>query len=50
MTKIIRFDEASKTVFVGDSSGAITVLKLEDTECKYVSSLKGHMGKILDIT
>lgn len=40
-----RFDEASKTVFVGDNSGTITVLKLENTECKYVSCLKGHMGK-----
>ncbi|XP_067943898.1 WD repeat and FYVE domain-containing protein 2-like [Watersipora subatra] len=40
------FDEASKTVFVGSSAGEISVLKLENTECKYVSSLKGHMGSI----
>lgn len=45
LTAPYRFDESSKTVFVGDYSGTITVLKLEETECKYVSSLKGHMGK-----
>ena len=42
-----RFDEASKTAFVGDYSGTITILKLENTECKFVTALKGHMGKFL---
>jgi len=42
-----RFDESAKTVFVGDYSGTITVLKLEDTECKFVSTLKGHTGECI---
>ncbi|KAF6021701.1 WDFY2 [Bugula neritina] len=42
----LAFDESAKTVFVGDYSGTITVLKLEDTECKFVSTLKGHTGSV----
>ncbi|XP_073987700.1 WD repeat and FYVE domain containing 2 isoform X1 [Rhodnius prolixus] len=40
------FDSQSKHAFVGDYSGAITMLKLESTGIREITKLKGHAGSI----
>lgn len=42
---VTRFDEASRMAFIGDYSGNITVLKLDNNTCTFISELKGHMGQ-----
>ena len=36
----LAYDQESQVVFVGDYSGAITVLKLEQTGVKFINTLK----------
>lgn len=36
----------SKHAFIGDSSGQITMLKIEESSYKPVTTLKGHMSAI----
>lgn len=43
---MIRFDMQSKHAFLGDNSGQITMLKLENSSYKPVTTLKGHMSAI----
>uniref|UniRef100_A0A1B6CDK1 FYVE-type domain-containing protein n=1 Tax=Clastoptera arizonana TaxID=38151 RepID=A0A1B6CDK1_9HEMI len=40
------FDAQSKHAFVGDYSGVITMLKLDNTGAQVITSLKGHSGSI----
>lgn len=39
-----RFDSQSKYAFVGDYSGQITMLKLDNNGATLVTTLKGHTG------
>lgn len=41
----LRFDVQTKHVFVGDYSGLISVLRLENKMIKLKTTLKGHSGK-----
>lgn len=41
-----RFDFASKYAFIGDYSGAISVLRINDTGHQLVTTIKGHSGSI----
>ena len=45
LNELDRFDEESKHAFVGDYSGQITVLKVEDNNYQIITTLKGHSGK-----
>lgn len=40
-----RFDEQSNYVFVGDYSGQISVLKINNQTFNLITTLKGHSGK-----
>lgn len=40
------FDTQSKHAFVGDYSGVITMLKLDNNGARVITSLKGHSGSI----
>lgn len=40
-----RFDVETRHVFVGDHSGQVTILKLEQESCSLVTTFKGHTGK-----
>lgn len=40
----IRFDVETRHAFVGDNSGQVTMLKLEQDNCNLVTTLKGHTG------
>ena len=42
---MIRFDEQSKYVFVGDYSGQVTVLKIDNHNFSLITTLKGHSGE-----
>ncbi|XP_006816296.2 WD repeat and FYVE domain-containing protein 2-like, partial [Saccoglossus kowalevskii] len=42
----LQYDGESKHAFVGDYSGSISVLKVEDNNCTLITSLKGHSGSI----
>ncbi|XP_037559536.1 WD repeat and FYVE domain-containing protein 2-like [Dermacentor silvarum] len=46
----LQFDAQSKHAFVGDYSGQITMLKVEQTGYKPVTTLKGHSGSIRCLT
>lgn len=39
-----RFDSQSKLVFIGDYSGQVTMLKIEASGYKPITTLKGHSG------
>lgn len=41
-----RFEAQSKHAFVGDYSGQITMLKLDNTGAQVITTLKGHTGSI----
>lgn len=41
-----RFDEATKHAFAGLYSGEIIMLELDNTGCKYVTTLKAHSGSV----
>ncbi|KAM8954514.1 WD repeat and FYVE domain-containing protein 1 [Pelodytes ibericus] len=42
----LQYDEDTKYAFVGDFSGQVTLLKLEQGSCSVISTLKGHEGSI----
>jgi WD40 repeat protein len=42
----LQFDMQSKHAFIGDHNGQITMLKIEETGFKPVTTLKGHAGAI----
>lgn len=44
------FDAQSKHAFVGDYSGVITMLKLDNNGARVITSLKGHSGSIRTLT
>ncbi|XP_072033651.1 WD repeat and FYVE domain-containing protein 2-like [Amphiura filiformis] len=46
----LQFDEESKHAFVGDYSGQITVLKVEDNNYQIITTLKGHSGSVRCLT
>lgn len=39
-----RFDVETRHAFVGDQSGQVTILKLEQDSCNLVTTFKGHTG------
>lgn len=39
-----RFDVETRHAFVGDQSGQVTILKLEQDSCSLVTTFKGHTG------
>lgn len=43
---MIRFDAQSKHAFVGDYSGQINMLKLDETGVTFITTLKAHTGSI----
>lgn len=47
---IHRFDAQSKHAFVGDYSGQITMLKLDNNGPSIITTLKGHSGSIRSLT
>ncbi|GFR11393.1 WD repeat and FYVE domain-containing protein 2 [Trichonephila clavata] len=42
----VQFDAQSKHVFIGDYSGQVTMLKIEESGYKPITTLKGHSGSI----
>lgn len=42
----LQFDVETRHVFVGEQSGQVTVLKMEQNSCSLVTSLKGHNGNV----
>ncbi|XP_069496788.1 WD repeat and FYVE domain-containing protein 2 isoform X2 [Ambystoma mexicanum] len=42
----LQFDIETKHVFVGDHSGQVTILKLEQENCSLVTTFKGHTGSV----
>lgn len=42
----LQFDIETRHVFVGDYSGQVTILKLEQDDCSVVTTFKGHSGKL----
>lgn len=47
---IFRFDYESSHAFIGDYSGQITMLKLDNIGIKVITTLKGHSGSIRTLT
>ena len=43
-----RYDFDTQYAFVGDYSGQITLLKLEQSTCSVITTLKGHEGRLCD--
>ncbi|XP_016128403.1 WD repeat and FYVE domain-containing protein 1-like [Sinocyclocheilus grahami] len=41
----LQYDKDTQHAFVGDSSGQITLLKLDEQTCSVITTLKGHEGK-----
>ncbi|KTF88326.1 hypothetical protein cypCar_00025883 [Cyprinus carpio] len=41
-----RYDNDTQHAFVGDYSGQITLLKLEEQTCSVITTLKGHAGSV----
>ena len=50
LTLILRFDPQTKHVFVGDYSGLISVLRLENNQVALKTTLKGHSGDEIFLT
>jgi len=42
----LRFDEQSNYVFVGDYSGQVSVLKINNQNFNLITTLKGHSGML----
>ena len=42
-----RFDEQSKSAFIGDYSGQISVIKVKENSFEHIVTLKGHAGESL---
>lgn len=45
---LYRYDFDTQYAFVGDYSGQITLLKLEQSSCSVITTLKGHEGRLCD--
>lgn len=41
-----RFDVETRHVFIGDHSGQVTILKLEQENCTLITTFRGHTGGI----
>ena len=41
---LVRFDVETRHAFVGDQSGQVTILKVEQDSCSMVTTFKGHTG------
>ncbi|XP_028292647.1 WD repeat and FYVE domain-containing protein 2 isoform X1 [Gouania willdenowi] len=42
----LQFDIETRHAFVGDQSGQVTILKLEQDSCSLVTTFKGHTGNV----
>ncbi|TRY99909.1 hypothetical protein DNTS_004341 [Danionella cerebrum] len=42
----LQYDNETRHAFVGDHSGQITLLKLEENTCSVITTLKGHEGSV----
>ncbi|XP_054643161.1 WD repeat and FYVE domain-containing protein 2 isoform X1 [Dunckerocampus dactyliophorus] len=42
----LQFDVETRHAFVGDQSGQVTILKLEQDSCSLVTTFKGHTGHV----
>ncbi|KAG1932653.1 WD repeat and FYVE domain-containing protein [Pimephales promelas] len=42
----LQYDNDTQHAFVGDHSGQITLLKLEEQSCSIITTLKGHEGSV----
>ncbi|KAJ3592535.1 hypothetical protein NHX12_007662 [Muraenolepis orangiensis] len=42
----LQFDVETRHAFVGDQSGQVTILKLEQDNCSMVTTFKGHTGNV----
>lgn len=42
----LQFDVETRHAFVGDHSGQVTILKLEQDSCSLVTTFKGHTGNV----
>ncbi|KAM8749770.1 WD repeat and FYVE domain-containing protein 2 isoform 2-T2 [Acanthopagrus schlegelii] len=42
----LQFDVETRHAFVGDQSGQVTILKLEQDNCSLVTTFKGHTGNV----
>ncbi|XP_037543081.1 WD repeat and FYVE domain-containing protein 2 [Nematolebias whitei] len=42
----LQFDVETRHAFVGDQSGQVTILKLEQDSCSLVTTFKGHTGSV----
>ncbi|CAB1347127.1 unnamed protein product, partial [Coregonus sp. 'balchen'] len=42
----LQFDVETRHAFVGDYSGQVTILKLEQDSCSLVTTFKGHTGNV----
>ncbi|KAK7938470.1 hypothetical protein WMY93_001796 [Mugilogobius chulae] len=42
----LQFDVETRHAFVGDQSGQVTILKLEQDSCSLVTTFKGHTGNV----
>ncbi|TSQ01589.1 WD repeat and FYVE domain-containing protein 2 [Bagarius yarrelli] len=42
----VRFDVETRHAFVGEHSGQVTILKLEQDNCSLVTTFKGHTGNV----
>ncbi|NXS51301.1 WDFY1 protein, partial [Brachypteracias leptosomus] len=45
----LQYDHETRHAFVGDYSGQITLLKLEQNTCSVITTLKGHEGSITSL-
>ncbi|XP_064242052.1 WD repeat and FYVE domain-containing protein 1 isoform X1 [Passer domesticus] len=45
----LQYDHETQHAFVGDYSGQITLLKLEQNTCSVITTLKGHEGSITSL-
>ena len=45
----LQYDVSSQYAFVGDYSGVINILKLQDDGLEVITALKGHQGSIRDL-
>ncbi|CAL8320287.1 unnamed protein product [Merluccius merluccius] len=43
----LQFDVETRHAFVGDQSGQVTILKLEQDSCSMVTTFKGHTGNVM---
>lgn len=48
--EIIRYDSQAKYVFIGDSGGQITMLRLDTGGAAFVTTFKGHSGSIRSLS